>query len=69
MSKRITLSDFEVEQIVSALTKLRNEPSLTYEVTQAGQRYYDQLIAKLKIEPSISRVSASSTDSSIPQPK
>lgn len=48
MSKRVTLTDFEVEQIVSGLTKLRSEPGLNYEVTKVGQRCYDRLIAKLK---------------------
>jgi hypothetical protein len=48
MSKRITLADFEIEQIVSGLTRLRNEPGLNYEVTKVGQRWYDRLIVKLK---------------------
>lgn len=48
MSKRITLSDFDIEQIVAALTVLRDESGLSYEVIRVGQRYYDRLIEKLK---------------------
>jgi len=48
MSKRVTLTDFEIEQIVSALNTLRGESSLGYEVIKVGQRWYDRLIKKLR---------------------
>lgn len=65
MSKRITLTDFEIEQITEALKELSKQPSLRYEVTKAGQRLYDQLIAKLKTEPLSQKVSPSSAESSV----
>lgn len=53
MSKRVTLTDFEIQQIINGLTELRNQPILKYEVVRVGQRWYDRLIRKLepKIEP------------------
>jgi hypothetical protein len=48
MSKRITLTDFEIEQIISALDRLKNETLLSYEVIKVGQRWYGVLIEKLK---------------------
>jgi hypothetical protein len=48
MSKRVTLTDFEIEQIVSALNTLKGQSSLSYEVTRVGQRWYDRLIKKLR---------------------
>jgi hypothetical protein len=67
MSKRITLTDFEVEQIINGLTTLRDATSLHYQVIKVGQRFYDILIAKLKTEPSTTKASASSVISNVSQ--
>lgn len=48
MSKRITLTDFEIEQLVKGLKYLREQSGLRYEVIKVGQRFYDELIAKLE---------------------
>lgn len=54
MSKRITLTDFEIQQIVDALKKLQAEPAIKYAVTSAGIKLYDTIIEKL--QPSVSKV-------------
>jgi hypothetical protein len=70
MSKRITLTDFEVEQILRALEVLRDDtPTVRYEVVFVGQRFYNKLIDKLKTEPSISKASAGSVKQSITENK
>jgi len=46
MSKRITLTDFEIEQIVVALKQLRNEGNGIYQVTVVGRHWYDDLVSK-----------------------
>jgi len=48
MSKRVSLTDFEIEQIVNALDPLSKEPSYTYQVTVCGQDFYAKLIEKLQ---------------------
>lgn len=48
MSKRVTLTDFEIEQIVKGLTSLNKQITLDYEVIRVGQRFYNLLIDKLK---------------------
>lgn len=48
MSIRITLTDFEVKQIIDGLTSLRNETALSYSVIKVGQNFYDELIKRLK---------------------
>lgn len=48
MSKRVTLTDFEIEQIVSGLRVLCNETALVYEVARVGKRFYNELISKLE---------------------
>lgn len=47
MSKRITFTDFEIEQIVKGLTELQNTTGLDYEVIKVGKRFYQKLIDKL----------------------
>lgn len=47
MGKRITLSDFEIEQIVKALEAHQNATTLDYEVIAVGKRWYSALIYKL----------------------
>jgi hypothetical protein len=47
MSKRVTLTDFEIEQLINGLTTLRNETGFQHEVIKVGQRWYDALITKL----------------------
>jgi hypothetical protein len=52
MSKRVTLSDVEIEEIVTALQVLGNQGNVyAYEVTKVGRRFYDRLIAKLEGTP------------------
>lgn len=51
MSKRVTLTDFEIKQIISGLTQLRNQSNGAYAVTQVGRRWYDALIEKLTKDP------------------
>jgi len=48
MSKRITFTDFEVEQLIKGLEHMCKETSLGYEVVNVGKRFYAQLIKKLK---------------------
>ena len=59
MSNRITLTDFETKQIISALTTLRNQSSLDYEVIRVGQHWYDELIKKLQHQRSVETLSLS----------
>lgn len=69
MSKRITLTNDDLELILRFLNRIN--PVKPYNDTEvmALQRK-QQLLAKLKIEPSISKVSASSINPSIsPNPK
>lgn len=47
MSIRITLTDFEIEQLVSGLAELRSQGNGSYEVTKVGRNWYDKLIDKL----------------------
>lgn len=48
MSKRIILTDFEIEQLVHGLKKLKDETSIPYEVIKVGKRFYEGLIEKLQ---------------------
>ncbi len=48
MSKRITFTDFEIQQLVEGLQRLRSETALNYEVIKVGQRFYQKLIDKLR---------------------
>lgn len=47
MSKRITLTDFEIEQIVKSLESNRDATTIDYEVVNVGKRFYNELINKL----------------------
>jgi len=61
MSKRITFTDFEIEQLTKGLEQLiKDSPGINYEVVNVGRRFYNQLINKLKTEPSSQKVSSSS---------
>lgn len=48
MSKRIILTDFEIEQIICSLIAHKDESGMSYQVIKVGRHFYDQLIAKLK---------------------
>lgn len=48
MSKRVTLTDFEIEQIINGLEELKGAAAVQYEVVRVGKRFYDQIIAKLQ---------------------
>lgn len=50
MSTRVTLTDFEIEQLVKGLESLSNQTSLDYEVITVGKRFYKNLIFKLRTE-------------------
>lgn len=49
MSKRITLTNFEIEQLICGLKALRNATNLDYEVVKVGKRFYTELIKKLEL--------------------
>ena len=51
MSKRVTLTDFEIEQIIEGLTALKHQTPLNYQVIKVGRRFYEQLICKLSPKP------------------
>lgn len=48
MSKRITLTDLEIEQIAKGLRNLRDACGLQYEVINVGKHFYNQIISKLE---------------------
>lgn len=48
MSRRITLTDFETEQIVLALTSIANQVNLDYQVILCGKAFYQRLINRLQ---------------------
>lgn len=71
MNKRVTLTSEDIELINTALKMLRDKSDslpVTYpEHGLAARQRFDQLEKKLKTEPSISKVSASSVKSSVAQ--
>ncbi|HEU5187083.1 MAG TPA: hypothetical protein VFT87_01125 [Candidatus Saccharimonadales bacterium] len=73
MSKRVTLTDYEIEQIVIALTRESKEGIDYHQVVKIGRHFYDQLIAKLKGQHPRSvetlGVSGNGDDKSIPRKK
>lgn len=52
MSKRVTLTDFEMEQIIRGLQELRDQTFMSYEVVRVGKAVYNDLIAKLPAKES-----------------
>lgn len=47
MSKRIRLSDAEIEHIIKGLAALRDQCNLDYAVVKTGKRVYQKIIDKL----------------------
>jgi len=47
MSKRVTLTDSEIELIINGLKYLQSQTALSYEVVKCGQRAIQHVIDKL----------------------
>lgn len=50
MSKRITLTDFEIEQIAESLKSHRDATNLDYQVIKVGKVFYNELLKKFKVK-------------------
>jgi len=48
MSKRITLTDYEIEQIVASLNTAINTPAWDYQVIEVGKHTLQSLVNKLQ---------------------